>query len=130
MDYIIVLGAGIKGKKVTPLLAGRIERGIELLKYISTEENLQFSKELISGKNPKITLVTTSYHVFRALILARKQGIKCVGFGSKTKWYFTLNALIREFIGYLSLNCKKHVSQIAIVTVFLAILIVMVYSRG
>ncbi len=130
MDYIIVLGAGIKGKKVTPLLAGRIERGIELLKYISTEENLQFSKELISGKNPKITLVTTSYHVFRALILARKQGIKCVGFGSKTKWYFTLNALIREFIGYLSLNWKKHVSRIAIVTVFLAILIVMVYSRG
>ena len=130
MDYIIVLGAGIKGKKVTPLLAGRIERGIELLKYISTEENLQFPKELISGKNPKITLVTTSYHVFRALILARKQGIKCVGFGSKTKWYFTLNALIREFIGYLSLNWKKHVSQIAIVTVFLAILIVMVYSRG
>lgn len=25
-----------------------------------------------------------------------------------TKWYFTLNAFIREFIGYLSLTWKKH----------------------
>ncbi len=27
-DYIVVLGSGIIGKKVTPLLAARIERGI------------------------------------------------------------------------------------------------------
>ena len=33
LDYIIVLGAGIKGKRVTPLLAGRIDKGMELLKY-------------------------------------------------------------------------------------------------
>ena len=32
-DYIVVLGSGIIGKKVTPLLAARIERGIELLKF-------------------------------------------------------------------------------------------------
>lgn len=31
MDYIIVLGAGIIGTKVTPLLASRIDKGIELL---------------------------------------------------------------------------------------------------
>lgn len=30
-DYIVVLGSGIIGKKVTPLLAARIERGMELL---------------------------------------------------------------------------------------------------
>ena len=33
LDYIIVLGAGIKGKRVTPLLASRIDKGIELLNY-------------------------------------------------------------------------------------------------
>lgn len=157
LDYIVVLGSGIKGTKITPLLAGRIERGIDLLKCnsnamlimsggqgrgedipegeamaayaiekgvdaeriiierksVSTEENLKFSRELMSGERPRIAIVTTSYHVFRALILARKQGIKCVGFGSKTKWYFTLNAIIREFIGYLSLTRKKHISLIA-----------------
>lgn len=31
LDYIIVLGAGLNGKKVTPLLASRIDQGIRLL---------------------------------------------------------------------------------------------------
>lgn len=57
---------------------------------------------------PKVIVVTTTYHVFRALLLAKQQGLKCVGFGAKTKWYFTLNALIREFAGYLRLTWKRH----------------------
>lgn len=32
LDYIIVLGAGIKGEQVPPLLASRIDKGIEILK--------------------------------------------------------------------------------------------------
>ncbi len=158
-DYIVVLGSGIIGKRVTPLLAARIERGMELLKWnpnavlimsggqgpgedipeseamtayaadegadadriikeqksVSTKENLLFSRKLMEKKNPKIIIVTTAYHVFRALILAKQQGIKCVGFGAKTKWYFTLNALIREFIGYLSLTWKKHTLVLGVV---------------
>lgn len=158
-DYIVVLGAGIIGNKVTPLLAARIEKGIELLRYnpnavlimsggqgpgedipeskamaayavdkgvdtekiimeqksVSTQENLRFSREVMNKQKPKIIIVTTAYHVFRALILAKQQGIRCVGFGAKTKWYFTLNAFIREFVGYLSLTWKKHVSVIGIV---------------
>ena len=157
-DYIIVLGAGIIGSRVTPLLAARIEKGIELLRYnpnavlimsggqgsgedipeskamadyaidkgvsaekvileqksVSTEENLRFSRELINKQNPQIIVVTTAYHMLRALILAKRQGIKCVGFGAKTKWYFTLNAFIREFVGYLSLTWKKHILVIGI----------------
>ena len=162
-DYIIVLGAGIIGSKVTPLLAARIEKGIELLHYnpnavlimsggqgpgedipeskamanyaadkgvdtekiimeqksVSTLENLRFSRELMDKQKPKIIVVTTAYHVFRALILAKQQGIKCVGFGAKTKWYFTLNAFIREFIGYLSLTWKNHALVIGIVVVII-----------
>lgn len=157
-DYIIVLGSGILGTRIPPLLAARIDRGIELLipnpdaklimsggqgpgedipeseamafyaiergvdieriimeqKSVSTEENLRFSRKLMVKENPKIIIVTTAYHVFRALILARQQGIKCVGFGAKTKWYFTLNALIREFAGYLRLSWKKHAVVIGI----------------
>lgn len=151
-DYIIVLGAGVIDGKVTPLLAARINRGIELLecnsdavlimsggqgpdediaegeamakyaeqsgvdtekiivegKSASTEENLLFSREFMEKDHPKVIVVTTAYHVFRALLLAKKQGLKCVGFGAKTKWYFTLNALIREFAGYLRLTWKRH----------------------
>lgn len=68
----------------------------------------------MNREKPKIAIVTTAYHVFRALILARKQGMKCVGFGAKTKWYFTLNALIREFVGYLSLTWKRHALVMAV----------------
>lgn len=151
-DYIIVLGAGLIGTRVTPLLAARIDKGTELLHYnpdamlimsggqgpgedtaegkamaryarqkgvnpekiivekksTSTEENLLFSRKLMEKSWPKVIVVTTAYHVFRALLLAKQQGMKCVGFGAKTKWYFTLNALIREFIGYLSLTWKQH----------------------
>ncbi len=165
-DYIIVLGSGIIGKKVTPLLAARIEKGIRLLQYnpkammimsggqgvgedipeseamaayaidkgvdaerilleqksVSTEQNLLFSRNLIEKETPKIIIVTTAYHVFRALILARKQGMKCVGFGSKTKWYFTLNALIREFMGYLSLTWKRHICLIGVVACIITII--------
>lgn len=74
----------------------------------STRENLQFSRALMQGTAPRIAIVTTAYHVFRALLLARQCGIRCVGFGAKTKWYFTLNATLREFVGYLSLSRKRH----------------------
>lgn len=30
LNYVVVLGAGLIGKKVTPLLASRIDRGIEI----------------------------------------------------------------------------------------------------
>ena len=166
-DYIIVLGAGVIGIRVTPLLAARIDKGIELLhdnpdavlilsggqgpgediaegeamaryaeqrgvgleriivegKSTSTEENLLFSRELMNRDRPRVIVVTTAYHVFRALLLAKQQGLKCVGFGAKTKWYFTLNALIREFVGYLSLTWKQHAVVAALI--FIAAVIIM-----
>lgn len=165
LDYIIVLGAGIKGEQVTPLLASRIDQGIEILKKNSkallimsggqgkgedipegeamaryainkgideskiiiedkstnTKENLLFSSKLMTKESPRVGLVTTSYHVFRALILAKDLGIRCIGFGSVTKWYFTFNALIREFIGYLSMTWKKHSIVIILYSIFVVI---------
>lgn len=164
-DYIVVLGAGIMGTRVTPLLAARIEKGMELLshnpkavlimsggqgpgenipeseamatyamergvertriimetKSVSTEENLLYSQRLMGKEHPNVILVTTEYHVFRALLLARRQGMKCVGFGAKTKWYFTLNALLREFVGYLKLTWKKHTAVVGIVAGILVV---------
>ena len=166
LDYIIVLGSGIKGTRVTPLLASRIDKGIELLKYNpnaklilsggmgpgedipegvamadyakqngvseekiiiedkskNTYENLLFSSKLMDKENPKIALVTTSYHVFRALVFAKKLNIPCIGYGSKTKWYFTLNALIREYIGYLSISYRFHMLVILFYTIAMLLL--------
>ena len=97
------------------------DRIIKEQRSVSTQENLQFSRELMEGEKPKIILVTTAYHVFRSLLLARRQGIKCVGFGAGTKWYFTLNALLREFIGYLHLTRKGHAIVIGVVAGFAAL---------
>lgn len=81
----------------------------------STEENLLFSRELMEGDRSRVIVVTTAYHVFRALLLARRQGLECVGFGARTKWYFTLNALIREFAGYLRLTWRRHILILALI---------------
>ncbi len=160
LDYIVVLGCGVIGDRVTPLLAGRIEKGLQLLnknpsakiimsggqgpgedlpegeamakyamakgvdkeqiiienKSVNTKENLLFSKALMQGDKPRIAIVTTSYHVFRALMLARQCGLRCVGFGAKTKWYFTLNAMLREFVGYLSMTWKRHAAAAGMVS--------------
>ena len=168
LDYIIVLGAGIKGEQVTPLLASRIDKGIEILKknpkallimsggqgkgeeipegeamarYAINKGidavdaaggelvfiELAFRKLCVQRCDevpPRVGLVTTSYHVFRALILAKDLGIRCIGFGSVTKWYFTLNALIREFIGYLSMTWKKHSIVIILYSIFIIIFLI------
>lgn len=167
--YIIVLGSGLIGERVPPLLASRIDKGIELLrkydrekspvkliltggqgedeaiaegvamakyarmqgvaeeniiiedKAVNTYENLLFSKQLIEkdralqhGKDKKtnIILTTNNFHVFRALLWARKVGLKCDGAGAKTKFYFWLNALIREFIGVLYMHRTFHIVMI------------------
>ena len=158
--YIIVLGCGILGEKMTPLLRNRVDKGISLLeknpdaklvlsggmgpgesiteaecmkRYVlskgisasriliedqskNTYENLLFSKAKIeedsSEEKPSLAIVTTSYHVFRALILAKKLHISCKGFGGKTKWYFTLNAILREFVAYLKISYRTHLCVI------------------
>ncbi len=40
LDYVVVLGAGLIGKKVTPLLAARINRGIEVYRVILVQKLL------------------------------------------------------------------------------------------
>lgn len=161
LDYVVVLGAGIMGKTVTPLLAARITRGIEIYqknpgsklimsggqgpgedileaeamaeyainlgipkediiienKSRTTNENLRFSYALMKP-NSKFCIVTNSYHVYRALVLAKRQGLQCIGYGAKTKWYFTLNAFVREFIAYLVITKRIQIT----VTGFFAVM--------
>lgn len=160
LDYIVVLGAGLIGDQVTPLLASRIDKGIaiyqkqpgsklimsggqgpdELLsegqamanyalekgvpaedilienQSTNTEENLKFSYALMKSGS-RFALVTNYYHVFRAMLLARKLKIKCIGYGAKTKFYFSLNAFIREFVGYVVMSRKVHLVFLGIVSV-------------
>ena len=175
LDYVVVLGAGLIGDKVTPLLASRINKGIKIYKKnpgsklimsggqgvdelipeaeamynyalgqgieandiiiennsTTTEENIRFSYSLMK-QGAKFALVTNYYHIFRALVLARVMNIKCIGYGAPTKFYFTLNAFIREFIGYLYLKRKRHVLILTLCTILylLAIVAMEWYARN
>lgn len=95
---------------------------------VNTEQNLLFSKRIIDdqGGDPtaNILVVTTRYHVLRALLLARQLGIACDCRGAKTKLYFSINAFIREWIAYL--NMKRRFFVITLATAFILILLVFI----
>ncbi|MBO6040688.1 MAG: YdcF family protein [Oscillospiraceae bacterium] len=66
----------------------------------TTRENLLNSKALIdAGEGGKRTaLVSSNYHIYRCLRLARQVGLKCTGIGARVAPYYWPSALIREFI--------------------------------
>lgn len=92
-------------------------------KSVNTFENMKFSKELIKNntydfENQKIAFSTTSYHVFRGYVLAKKNDFDAKGISSKTKFYFFPNAFIREFAGLLYEKRWKHVIYIVLTILF------------
>lgn len=115
-----------------------IENGIEKKDIIledkstNTLENLKYSKKIIDNinKNGKIIFSTTNYHVFRSGVIANDEGIDCEGIGSKTKWYFYTNALIREFIANIASQGKKHIALIIIINIILLNLILIGYMNN
>ena len=66
----------------------------------TTRENLLNSKALIDAREGKkrTALVSSNYHIYRCLRLAREIGLKCTGIGAGVALYYWPSALIREFI--------------------------------
>ena len=108
-------------------------------KSTTTYENMKFSyakiledaglesEETNKKEIPAIAFSTTNYHVFRSGNIAESQGIRVIGMGGKTKWYFHVNALIREFVAILNLERKKHLFNILFVIFGLAIMTLLSY---
>ena len=74
----------------------------------TTYENLFNSKEIIQAREGRkyTALVTSNYHVYRALRYCRKIGLECTGVGSHVAFYYWPSALIREYIAVHAE--KKH----------------------
>lgn len=169
LNYVVVLGAGLNGEEVTPLLASRIDKGIAIYRKhkgsklimsggqgadeviseaqamtnyalkqgvpaedillenqsTNTRENIRYSVGLMTGEK-RFAIVTNYYHLFRALIFARKEGVKCIGYGAKTKFYFSLNAFIREFVGYVTISWKWHAGLLGLLTLAYLIVVALV----
>ena len=115
-----------------------IENGIDKKQIIvenkstSTIENMKFSKKIIDKENKKanIAFSTTNFHVFRSGVIAHEQGLECEGMGSKTKWYYYTNALIREFIANLVQEKKSHIVLVLMINISLIILILIGYYNN
>ena len=93
----------------------------------NTYENIKFSYKLINNKKANIAFATTNYHVMRAGLIATKQGFKLEGIGSKTKSYYWINAFIREFIGTLYSERKKHIVFFILVAITILLMIGITY---
>ncbi len=79
----------------------------------TTYENLRYSKQILDEQEGRkyTALVTSNYHVYRALRYCRKIGLSCTGIGSRVAFYYWPSALIREFIAIHAE--KKHAVMFA-----------------
>ena len=145
-DYVIVLGAQVRGDKPSHNLVTRLRKACQYLeenkntkvivsggkgpgeniteaeamkrylinrgikeeriimedKSVNTDENIKFSKELISDKDSKVVIVTNNFHVYRGIKIAKKQALNNIkGLGSSIRWYTVPNLYLREAIAVI-----------------------------
>ena len=83
-------------------------------KSMTTFENLRNSKEIIDSQEGRkyTTLVTSNYHVYRALRYCRQINFNCTGVGSHVAPYYWPSAVIREWVAVH--KEKKHAIIFAI----------------
>jgi uncharacterized SAM-binding protein YcdF (DUF218 family) len=69
----------------------------------TTEENLVYSKAIMDQRRPgsRCVIVTSSFHAFRAAIIARRLGIDGQVTGAPTAAYYWPGAMLREFAAVL-----------------------------
>ena len=145
-DYVIVLGAQVRGTTVTKSLKKRLDTATEYLKdntealvivsggqgtgediteaeamssYLkskgipedriikeeqstNTAENIKYSKMLMKDEKSELVIVTNGFHVFRALSIAKKQGLsQAQGLAAPSDKILILNYYVREAVGVL-----------------------------
>jgi len=77
------------------------ERCIKEDASTNTRENFAYSQKLIRerfGQDASIAFVTTDFHVCRAGMVAKKQGIDAVGIPAPDVWYIKPNNVLRECV--------------------------------
>ncbi len=148
VDYLMILGAGLKGKEISIALQKRVEKGVDYLnsnpealvivsggqgageeiteaeamkqylveyginetriikeeKSTSTMENFKNTKEILLQGNKediRILIATNDFHLFRAKLLAKRNGFIAYGLPSKTPLSILLNCYIREYFAVI-----------------------------
>ena len=88
-DYLV--GRGIAPQRIIKEEASR-----------NTYENILFSGQLFDMEEAEVGIVTSNFHVFRALCLARAAGYQIVcGIAARSHFGVLPNNMLREFFGVL-----------------------------
>ena len=92
-------------EKYIVLQRGNSLRIIRESKSASTQENLQFSKEIMDGEKSEysVCIVTNNYHILRAKIIAKSLGLNATHIGAKTDYRTVPVCYTREMIAIISL---------------------------
>ncbi len=108
---VVVTGGKGPGEDVSEAVAMRnylVEQGIERERIImerhavNTEQNLSYSRSLIGDSTKSVGIVTSSFHVFRAVGLAEKAGFERVtGIAAPSVTGLLPNMMVREFFAVL-----------------------------
>ncbi len=147
LDYVIVLGAQVRGERPSRALRRRLDRAVEyaqenpdtililsggqgpdegiseaecMRRYLtehglseerliledkstSTRENLQFSAKLLNPSEDRVGVLTNSFHVYRARMLAKAQGYAHVsGIPASSDLGMQPHNVLREICGVLA----------------------------
>ena len=118
--YIVVSGGQGADEKVSEAEAMHtylIDKGIKnhqiILedKSVNTFENMRNSYEIIKrrGGRMRIAVVTSNFHVYRALLLCRSLDIPAIGIGAPIAFYFWPSAMIREYVALCKYYLKGYI---------------------
>lgn len=157
---VIVLGAAIKGERVTPALARRLDTAAQIVqqcnagvpvilsggqgageaiseaeamsRYLiaqhgiteeriileeratSTEENIEFSREILAhqGITGAVAVVTNNFHALRAALWLRLLAVPGHVYGAPVSLWFFLTAVLREYLALLTHRPLLHLAMI------------------
>lgn len=149
VDYVVILGAGLRGEDLSVTLLNRLTSSLDYLKKYpkvkivvsggqgpdeviseaeamqrflekrginperiikedqstSTNENLKLTREIIAKEKSqdkiKIMIVTSSYHMFRAKLLAQRHGFIPYGITSEIPNYLKPYYFSREYLAVI-----------------------------
>ena len=78
------------------------DRILEEDRSFNTVQNMKYSVKFLDNKEASVGIVTNNFHLFRAVRLAKKQGISNVyGISAESTVFYLPNNMLREFFGIL-----------------------------
>lgn len=85
------------------------ERILEESTSRNTIENISNSMQFLDAANDSVGIVSNNFHVFRAVGIAKKQGIvHAEGVAADTHWFYLPNNMFREFFGVVKDTLKGN----------------------